>query len=408
MKLHANKFLKNILRVLAVWTIRKYAPHIIGVTGSVGKTSTKDAIHAMLRGVKDVRASSASFNNEIGLPLTILGDWQKTGGISFWFKVVVTSLLNLIVRRPYPEILILEYAADHPGDIQYLTEIARPSISVVTAVGDIPVHVEFYKDKDAVAREKARLVEVLPAAGFAVLCADDSLVATMEDRTRARVITFGFNANAQVGIQGFEHRISEKGLEGVSFKLSYGGSFVPVRLERSFGRGSAYAAAAAAAVGIAMGLHLVRISESLAYYESPPHRMKLVHGKGGVLLIDDAYNASPLSMRLAIETVQEFPGTRKIGVLGDMRELGNYAEVAHEEMGKLAARAFDIVIAVGDYAEVLASAARKAGLTKKNVIVCKTAREAKDQLLPLLKKGDVVLVKGSRAVGLELVVEACR
>lgn len=406
MRSNAKKFLQTILRFLAIWTIRKYSPDIIGITGSVGKTSAKDAIYAVLRDVKTIRASSGNFNNEIGLPLTILGNWQSTKGLLFWIKVIVAATLQLLVRRPYPEILILEYAADRPGDIKYLTEIARPRIAVVTAVGDTPVHVEFYSNADAVAREKARLVEVLPASGFAVLCADDARVAAMEERTRARVITFGFGEASEVGIQGFEHRISEKGPEGVFFKLSYGGSFVPVRLDHALGRGAAYAAAAAAAVGIAMRLHLVRVSESLSFYEGPPHRMKLVQGKGGVRIVDDTYNASPLSMRVAIETLEEFPGTRKIAVLGDMRELGTYAETAHEEAGKLAARVFDVVIAVGEYADVMVSAARKAGLSKKNAVACTTAREAKEKLLSILKKGDMVLVKGSRALGLEAVVEA--
>src|SRR3989344_5729539 len=186
------KFLKWILRTLAIWTVKKYQPGVIGITGSVGKTSTKEAIHTVLRSIRRVRASSGNFNNEIGLPLTVLGDWDKINGELFWLKVIFVAILKLIFPVKYPEILILEYAADRPGDIRSLLEIAKPQIAAVTAVGDIPVHVEFYSGPDAVAREKAKLVEALSSTGMAILNFDDEAVLDMQERTRAHVMTFGF------------------------------------------------------------------------------------------------------------------------------------------------------------------------------------------------------------------------
>src|SRR3989344_8163188 len=162
-------YLQLILRQLAIRTIRKYQPGVIAVTGSVGKTSAKEAIYAVLKKYRSVRKNSGNFNNEIGVPLTILGDWEEISGKYFWVKVIAVSLLRLVFRLKYPELLILEYAADKPGDIKYLLDIAKPQIGIITTIGDIPVHVEFYSGPEAVAREKAKIIESLSATGFAIL-----------------------------------------------------------------------------------------------------------------------------------------------------------------------------------------------------------------------------------------------
>jgi len=408
MKKRLTKILQRILKILAKWTLKKYQPGIIGITGSVGKTSAKEAVVAVLRGVRRVRASSGNFNNEIGLPLTVLGDWDKISGSLFWPKVIAVSLLKLIFPVKYPEILILEYGADRPGDIRYLTEIARPQIGIVTAIGDIPVHVEFYSGPDAVAREKAKLVELLPAMGFAILNFDDESVLNMKERTRAHIITYGFGEGAQLRIANFENRIENGRPLGVVFKLEYSGSFVPVRLDGCFGKAQAYAAAAAASAGLTFGMNLVRISEALQYYQSPPHRMRLVPGVKNTYIIDDSYNASPLSMHEAVDTVKQLKTKRKIGVLGDMLEIGKYSIEAHEAIGRLAGKTFNILFTVGPRAKFIAELANKSGLAKKNIFSFDTADEAKLEIQKLIKKGDLILVKASRAIGLDRVVEEIR
>ena len=408
MKNKLKNILKLILRILAIWTIRKYQPGIIGVTGSVGKTSTKEAIYAVLRDTRRVRSSSGNFNNEIGLPLTILGGWQKIGGSLFWPKVILVSILKLIFKLPYPDVLILEYAADRPGDIKYLLEIARPQIGVVTAIGEIPVHVEFYDDPDAVAREKSKIAEALPVTGFAILNYDDEAVLKMKDRTRSHIMTFGFQEGAEVKVSNLEYRFENNRPLGLSFKLEYGGSFVPVRLDGCFGKGQCYAVAAAACAGLVFGLNLVKISEALLYYQSPPRRMKLLSGIKQSYILDDSYNASPLSMHAAIDTIKSWEVKRKIGVLGDMLEIGKYAIGAHEEIGKLAGRTFDILITIGARAKFIAEAANKHGLAKKNIFSFDTADEAKLKVQELIKKGDLILIKGSRAMELDKIVEEIR
>lgn len=410
------------MKILAQATIRKYKPGIIGVTGSVGKTGTKEAIYTVLRNMRTARMSQGNFNSAIGLPLTILGDWpdkdlhllsreappgkNRIKKALFLLKVVSMSVLRLMfgTRAAYPEILVLEYGADKPGDIKKLLDIVRPQLSVITAIGAVPVHVEFYSGPEAVAREKGRLIEHLASNGFAILNGDDEAVASLKDKTRAHVITFGFNEGVELRITNFEHRVANGVPQGVSFKLNYGGSFVPVKIDGSLGRAAAYASAAAAAVGIVFGMHLVRVSEALFYFKSLPHRMKLVPGIKNSLIIDDSYNASPLSMESAIETMRTLPAIRKIGILGDMLEIGKYSIGAHESIGQLAAKVFDVLVTVGPRGKFIADAAKQAGLSRRNIISVQDADEAVLPVQGLLKKGDLVLIKGSHAMHLERIV----
>ena len=416
------------MKGLAKTFVSRYQPGIVAVTGSVGKTSTKEAIKAVLSKERRVRATSGNFNNEIGVPLTILGDWRKIEKpvFFFWCKVIFSSLTRILMPHKfnslkYPEILVLEYAADRPGDIKYLLEVARPQIAVVTAIGAVPVHVEFYAGPEALAREKSKIIEQLPTVGFAVLNADDALVSDMKNRTRSQVMTFGFDDSAQVKITGFENSSNDESTSsaegdfvgrrpiGVAFKLEYGGSFIPMKMNGAFGKGQAYAAAAAACVGLIFGMNLVKISEALAENFKPPlRRMNLVPGVKGTLIIDDSYNASPLSMRSALETLKELKAKRKVAVLGDMLEIGKYGLEAHEEMGRFAAGFVDLLVTIGPRAKFIAEAAAKAGMDKDNISSFLIAEEAKKEVELKIKKGDLILIKGSRAMGLDEIVEEIR
>lgn len=400
-----KEYLQQIIRQLAIWTIRKYKPGVVAVTGSVGKTSTKEAMYAVLKGSRSVRKSSGNFNNELGVPLSILGDWQEIAGNNFWLKVILLSLVRLVIRFRYPDILVLEYAADRPGDLKYLLDMARPQIGVVTAIGDIPVHVEFFSGPEAIAREKAKIVEALPVSGVAVLNYDDQAVLDMRQRTRAHTMTFGFSNDAEVRISSFENRMEDSRPAGISFKLHHGGSFVPVRLDDCFGKAQAYAAASAACVGLIFGLNLVKISEALQEYQSPPRRMKLVRGIKNTYIIDDTYNASPLAMHAAIDTVRDLKAKRKVAILGDMLEIGKYTPEAHEAAGHLAGKNFDLLITVGARAKFIAEAAMAEGMAKKNIYTFDTVEEASPKAQELIKKGDLILVKASRAIGLDKIVE---
>ncbi|MEK7162738.1 MAG: UDP-N-acetylmuramoyl-tripeptide--D-alanyl-D-alanine ligase [Patescibacteria group bacterium] len=429
------EILQWILKQLAQLIIWRFEPRVIAITGSVGKTSAKEAIYAVLthsagsgqRKLR-VRKSEGNLNNELGVSLAIIG--PPTGGwkeeelklvsrdtpagkwkirkLLFWLKVVIFALFRIFFLRKsaYPQILILEYAADRPGDIKYLLEIAKPFIGIVTAIGEIPVHVEFFSSSEAVGREKARVVESLPANGFAILNFDDEIVMKTRERTRAKIITFGFGEAADLKISGFENRSEEDNFIGISFKIEYNGSFVPVILKNVFGKAQAYAAAIAACVGLIFDLNLVQISEALSLdYRSVKGRMNLIKGIKDTYIINDAYNASPISMEEALTTLGDLSAKRKIAVLGDMLELGKYSLEAHESIGRLAGKIVDVLITIGPRAKFIAESAEAVGLDKSKILIFDTAGEACIAIQNLIKKGDLVLIKASRALALEKIVE---
>ncbi|HEY4524033.1 MAG TPA: UDP-N-acetylmuramoyl-tripeptide--D-alanyl-D-alanine ligase [Candidatus Paceibacterota bacterium] len=425
MKYRLIKTLQYILRLLAVFIIWRHRPGIIGITGSVGKTSTKQATAAVLAVDRKIRYAPSSHNNEIGFPLAVIGEWSKKDlklvsnteppGIKkilkffFWLKVFTTGIFALFgSKSKYPELLILEYGIQEPGDMKKLLNIAKPNIGIITAIGEIPVHVEFFTGVDALAREKSRLVEFLPAAGFAVLNYDDDTVMRMKDRTRARTISYGFGEGADVRITNFENRSEGSRPAGIAFKLEYAGSFVPVRLDEVFGKAQAYAAAAAAAAGLIFGINLIKIAESLKKYRPIEGRMTLIEGIKETLIIDDSYNAAPLSMHAALDTLRLLKAKRKVAVLGDMLEIGKFTLEAHEEMGRIAAKTVNVLVTVGGRAKFIAETARKSGMQKRNIFSFETAEEAKMPVQDLLKKGDLVLVKASHAMGFQDIVEEIR
>ena len=419
------KILRWKLKKIAQLMIWRYRPGVVGITGSVGKTSTKLAVAAVLGPSRHIRFSKSNLNSDLGLPIAVIGDFReeelklvsrdqpahekRIRKTFFWLKVIFVGLFRLIVKkRGYPDILILEYGADRPDDLKYLLEIARPNISVITAVGDIPVHTEFFSGPQEVAREKARLIEYLPSSGFAVLNYDDATVMALKERTRGHIVTFGFGKGAEVRTMNFENRIENNHPRGVFFKLEYGGSSVPVRIDDVFGKVQGYAAGAAAAVGLIFGLNLIKIAEALKEYRPAPGRMELLQGIKDCLIIDSSYNASPLSMHAALDLLNDLPGKRKIAVLGDMLEIGKYTMQAHEEVGRIAAEFVDALVTVGPAAKLIAEAARKSGLPKRNIHSFDNANDAGEPVENLVKKGDLILVKGSRAMELEKVVEGIK
>jgi UDP-N-acetylmuramoyl-tripeptide--D-alanyl-D-alanine ligase len=407
MKSFFRKKLEWLLAILARATINKYQPSIVGITGTVGKTSTKEAIYAVLKDLRSVRASRGNFNNEIGFPLTILGDYGQIGGIFFWCGVICRSIWGLVVRQKYPEILILEYGIQKPGDMRYLLDIAKPNIAVMTALGDIPAHLEFFANPENLIREKAKLLEAVPAIGFAILNDDDEAVAGLDEKTRAHIMRFGYSSGADVRITSFEYLMTEERPFGIAFKLNYGGSFVPLRFANILGKSHSYASAAAMCLGLIFGGNLVRISENLSnHYVSPKHRMMLIAGINKSFIIDDTYNASPLSMRASLDALGAIKAKRKIGILGDMLELGKFSLQAHESIGMLVGESADLLITVGPQAKFIAEAAASAGgMSAKNVKSFDSVDDASVFAKNLLRAGDLVLVKASRGIGLDKLVE---
>ncbi len=390
---------------------------IIGVTGNAGKTSTKEMIGAVISRIKKVRSAAGNLNNELGLPLTIIGNWDKeyyTHGPSMWFwaKVLTHGYLDLFKKQDYPEVLILEYGADRPGDIKKLVKKFKPHIAVITTVGDMPVHIEYFKNADAVASEKSNLLKVLSANDYAILNHDDHRVLDMQSKTKAHVKTYGFSSEANIRASDIEYVSNEEGRPvGITFKLneftpasSAGGvHFVPVRIEGSLGKSQAWSSAAAAAVGLVLGMNLVDISEALSAHHGPKGRLRILRGIKNSNIIDDTYNASPASMRLALETLRDVPALRKIAILGDMLELGEHSEKAHRNIGILASEIVDILVCVGPKAKFITQSALNK-LSSDKIFTFNNSNEAKPKIKELIQEHDLVLVKGSQGMRMEKIV----
>lgn len=407
-----RKILQFILKILARLVLIKYKPVIIAVTGSVGKTSTKEAIYAILKnhfGENQVRRNERNYNNEIGVPLTIFG--LETGGksIATWFLRFIKIFLMLVFREKYPKILIVEMGADRPGDIKYLTKFVKAKVGIITAIGEVPVHVEFFESPQALALEKKKLIDSLGSDGVAVLDCDDDIVRQMGENIRAKVLTYGFDERADVRATNYEVKttnLDEEGIFGfVTFKLNYRGSAVPAKLFNVFGEHQTYSALAAAAVGIIFNLNLIEISEGLRTYKSLPGRMKLIKGIKNTLIIDDTYNAAPLSTLAALETLEKLEGKRKIAVLGDMLEIGKYAPEVHEQIGRKTAEVANLLFTVGERAKFIAEGARAKGTEKDKIFEFCTSDEAGKLLQDKLEEGDIILIKGSRAMKMEKIVK---
>ncbi|OGM91300.1 hypothetical protein A2755_02815 [Candidatus Wolfebacteria bacterium RIFCSPHIGHO2_01_FULL_48_22] len=406
------KTLTKILKILARLTVKRYKPFIIGVTGSAGKTSAKEAIFASLSPKGKVRRTSANFNNELGLPLSILGDWsaiQKPVWF-FWLRVIISAAVQLIVPlKPYSDILVLEYGADRAGDIQKLLAIAKPDIGVITAIGNIPVHVENYPNGiEDVFREKAKLISALTAAKTAVLNADDPLYERLKERTRAKVVSYGFNEKADMRILHFTHVLKEMRVEGVAFKIQYKNSTIPISIPTAFSVSHAYAAACALAVAAERDINPIDASALIHTYRPVHGRSVLIQGIKHTQLVDESYNSSPLALETALKTLKMITFKRRIAVLGDMLELGEYTLKAHEKAGEEAAESVDVLITVGTRAKFIAYKAREKGLAQEQVHIFETAQEAGRKLQEVMREGDIILIKGSHSIGLEKVVEEVR
>ena len=412
-----RNILQYILKVLAKIILWRYKPEIVGVTGSVGKTGAKEAIYYVLKEQFRVRRNIKNYNNEIGVPLTILGqDIAPETKIIFlfsWLIIFIKACLTIIWQRNYPEILILEMGVSHPADMEYLIDFVPVKVGVITAIGEFPTHLEFFPEKDKLIKEKALLVKSLDKYGVAVLNYDDLSVRMIGDDLpeKTRIIQYGFGQGADFKITNYELGIRNlnKDNYGINFKLEYNGSVVPVRLNNVLGKQQAFAAAAAASVGVFFGLNLVEISNTLREYCSLPGRTKLLKGIKNTWIIDDTYNASPLATITGLKILKEltdegFQGT-KIAVLGDMLELGINTEIGHQQVGQKAAEIVDLLFTVGERARFIADEAIKQGLDKGRVFEFSQVEQAGLAVQKELSQGDIVLVKGSRGMYMEKIVK---
>lgn len=357
-------------KAAAFWR-RKLKLRVIGVTGSVGKTTTKELAAEVLSQRYRTYKSSGNFNNEIGLPLSVL------------------SLTEDHERA------VLEMGFYVIGEIALLADIALPEVGVVTNIGT--VHAERAGSQEAIYEGKAELVRGLAKEGMAILNFDDPLVKKMAQETNAKVFFYGLDPAADL----WADNIEGLGLDGVRFHMHHGKESLNVRIPL-IGRHSVHTALRAAAVGLVEGLDWGQILAGLRM-GNPQLRLVAVQGRNGSLLLDDTYNASPESTMAALNLLDELEG-RKVAVLGDMLELGQYEVQGHQMVGNLAAQVADLLVTVGTRARTIATTAAAAGLDAGRISQFDTSDQALTYLKSALGKGDVVLVKGSRAIQMETIV----
>jgi len=407
-----KKLIQKILKISAKLILKKYRPEVIGITGSVGKTGVREAIYTVLAAKFKVRRNLKNYNNEIGVPLTVIGALSPAKSIFGWTKVFLLAVKLLLKKdKNYPKILILEMAADKPGDMDYLTDMVQPKIGVITSIGDS--HIENFGSLEKIKEEKFVLVKTIDHHGWAVLNIDDQRLKSLLGETKAKILTYAIDNEAEVSAKEikliFISSLEEKDQLGINFKLINKGSFTPVFLPNVISKAGVYAALAAAAVGVIKGMNLVEISQALKKYSPPNGRMRLLYGIKNTYIIDDTYNASPAASILAVETLTGIPKEgeeNKYAVLGDMLELGEFSQAKHEEVGRaVAENKIDKLIVVGERSRDIARGALNSGMEKDNIFHFAATEQAGKFIQERIKTGDIILVKGSQGARMEKVVK---
>lgn len=412
MKTTFKKIIIYILRIESRMILWKYHPKVVAITGSVGKTSTKDAVYAVIASSHYVRKSEKSYNSEIGLPLTILGCPNGWNNPVTWLLNILKGLWLFIWPHKYPKWLVLEVGVGKPGDMRYTASWLKTNVVIITAIGETPAHIEFFDSHKHLVEEKSGLIKTLRKDGLLILNNDDDVVSEMKSKTKSRVITYGFKEGADVRGSSDSILYTEQGVpEGITFKIDEGGSSLPVFIKGVFGRNHIYASLAALTLSSGLKLNMLNAINALKNYSVPPGRMRLLNGINGSLIIDDTYNSSPQASESAIKTLAEIKtANRRIAVLGDMLELGHHTEEAHKNIGKVVRENLnnegDVLVVVGPRAKKIKEAAEEAEMDDENIFEFLNSREAGEFLKTFVQKNDFVLIKGSQGMRMEHAVEA--
>lgn len=363
--------LKALHQLAAYWR-GKYTPRVVGVTGSIGKTTVKEMIGSVLCQRFRTLKSEGNYNSETGLPLTLLK------------------------LEPSHQRVVLEMGMYDLGEIAELAAIARPHVGVVTNVG--PTHLGRLGTIERIAQAKTELVEALPDDGMAILNGDDPWVRQMAARTKAEVFYYGLDQTCDL----WADHIESQGLEGIRFRFHHGPETIHAKVPM-LGRHSVHTSLAAAAVGLVEGQSWEEIIDGLR--GAAQLRLVVVPGLRGAIILDDTYNASPASTIAALNLLEELDG-RKIAVLGDMLELGAYEEEGHRKVGRRVLDVAAVLITVGERGRLIAEATLAWGMETEKVIIAEDNDSAIACLREIVAPGDIILVKGSRGMKMEEIVEA--
>ncbi len=396
-------FIKPLIVKALIWeaklTLARHKPFIIGVTGNLGKTGTKDAIYAVMKNHFHTRRSEKSMNSEFGVPLTILGEKSGWNNPLHWLFILVRGMF-VPFQKDYPTHLILEIGADRPGDIKSITSFIKPDITVVTQFGEVPVHIEFFKDRDAVIEEKGYLVKALKENGLFIYNKDDHDTAKLLEFTKVKKMSIAIHEKADV--QATHVHVYGSPIEGTEAEIIIGENSHKLILPQVVGKSPVYCALPALAIAKHLNIPISDACTSLHNEPKPKGRMRILQGMNGSVIIDDSYNASPKACEHGLKTLASIDARgRKIAVLGDMLELGIHTRDEHYKIGKVAAKSAHKLFTVGIRSRVTAEGALDGGMSDDSIMQCDTAIDAGKELVSILKEGDVVYIKGSQSVRME-------
>jgi UDP-N-acetylmuramoyl-tripeptide--D-alanyl-D-alanine ligase len=400
MKSIFKKIIYTILKWEAILVLKRFKPRIIGVAGSVGKTSTKDALYASLKDFVVIRKNQKSFNSEIGVPLTILGLDTGYSSPRVWVENVVNGF-KVLFAKEYPQWLVLELGTDGPGDMKKLISWITLDYAVFTRFPEVPVHAEYFKKAEDVNEEDAQMMFGLKKEGVLVLNADDVQIAELALKSTFKTLWYGFNAKKNgVGVSHIEMQYRDKKVIGQHIKINFGSNSVPFTITGALGIQHAYPILASLVVAKDLGINVLDVLQSLAGYKVPCGRMNILQGVEDITIIDDSYNSSPIAVDMAIKTIAEIEADTKIAILGDMSELGKYSQAEHKKVALLLKEnKISHLITMGEKAEFIADEAHE--LQIKNIFSALSHADAVKKVLEWTKGNTVVLIKGSQSMRME-------
>lgn len=403
-----KSILKKIVLVIITWEakliLKKHKPFIISVTGNLGKTSTKDVVIAGLSDLK-VSGSAKSMNSEFGLPLTIIGAKSGWTSAAAWLKAMWQGVKTYF-KKDYAKYLILEVGADKKGDIENISKWLYSDIVVMTQFADVLVHIENFKNREELIDEKKSLLNTLKKNGIFVYNSDCKDSRNIAEEVKQKKISFGKNSgdiSAPTIIIDIKNKRTLADVEGL---YDYKDKKFTIERTDTVGDSSILCALPAILIAEYLKLDLEKVADNIKNMSATPGRMSILDGKEGSVIIDDSYNASPLAMEHGLKTVSHITGVnRKILILGDMLELGEYTKAEHYRIGKIAAKSGHVLITVGSRSRSIAEGALHGGMHEGWILQVDNSIDAAREVLNILRSGDLLYIKGSQSMRMEKVVK---
>lgn len=404
-KIAIKKIVVNILQWEAKMVLKKYKPKIIGVTGSVGKTSTKEAIYQVLKKDLFIGKSEKSYNSEFGVPLTILGRGSAWNDPLGWLEIIIHGFSLILFKKSYPKWLVLEIGADHPNDIKNIVRWVKFDIGILTSLPEVPAHIEFFSSKEEIIEEKFSLIKSLGSNGLAILNGDDSVCSSLIKEVKVPSMAYGFSPMVDYLASNVHVFYQDGKPGGLTFKLDHNGRSLPIKINGVLGQHQVYPILAALAVADYLDINMINAIEAVIDFIPPPGRLRIIEGIKNTVILDDSYNASPSAMSAGLSTLADLEvAGRRIALIGDMLELGNYTIEAHRQIGELCAQVCDLVLTVGLRTKFIDEVLMEKGWSGDKIKHFDDSLSAGKFLQNEIKSGDLIFVKGSQSMRLEKAV----